>query len=383
MNSNGTDKYVRSFFALSGIGCSKFSMRQMRFIGDDHFCMNCPEACNYGATHLYGCCESQIYDGKYEYYCPQGANFIAVSVDGDLFPEETGVIIGPYFIGEHRSSKLRGIIPSITQEKAESISMIAVRVFAPQRARHDAFDSQGSMIILNEVFKSVGKQIEGEHDYELIRSRLNEIVGSKDPELFRKYLAQHISSVFSELNGKNIEELRNRMLTVVVFLSQFAIDNGADTERVFLTDVEYFGNMNRLGTAEQVSACVDRAVDRITNYIFSFGKIKHTDIIYKIIAYIKDNYPSEISLDDLADHVYMSKSYVSKIFREEMNCSITDYINYVRIKKSKNLLADRSLSIDEIVAMTGFTDKSYFTKVFKKIVGISPGKYRLTNIKNV
>lgn len=79
----------------------------------------------------------------------------------------------------------------------------------------------------------------------------------------------------------------------------------------------------------------------------------------------------------------MSKSYISKIFREEMQCSITDYINKIRIMKSKSFLMDRSLSIDDIAAMTGFTDKSYFTKVFKKIIGISPGKYRTSHLKNV
>ena len=84
-------------------------------------------------------------------------------------------------------------------------------------------------------------------------------------------------------------------------------------------------------------------------------------------------------MDDISSYVYLSKSYLSKIFKDEMKCTITNYINSVRVEKSKQLLADSSLSLADIAYFVGFEDQSYYTKVFKKITGVSPGKYK--NIK--
>lgn len=72
---------------------------------------------------------------------------------------------------------------------------------------------------------------------------------------------------------------------------------------------------------------------------------------------------------------------LSKTFKEETGMSITAYINQVRIEKSKQLLADRSYSLVDISNIVGFDDQSYYTKVFKSITGMSPGKYRETHGK--
>ena len=69
-------------------------------------------------------------------------------------------------------------------------------------------------------------------------------------------------------------------------------------------------------------------------------------------------------------------SYLSKIFKEEMDCTFTGYVSRVRIEKSRELLLDGSISIADIAVMVGFEDQSYFTKVFRRTVGVSPGEYR-------
>ena len=92
--------------------------------------------------------------------------------------------------------------------------------------------------------------------------------------------------------------------------------------------------------------------------------------------YIKTNYREKITLDDVANYAYLSKSYLSKIFKEEMDCTLTAYINKVRVEKSKQLLLDERISLADIAGQVGFEDQSYFTKVFKKVTGISPGKFK-------
>ncbi|HIV02962.1 MAG TPA: helix-turn-helix transcriptional regulator, partial [Candidatus Aphodoplasma excrementigallinarum] len=104
----------------------------------------------------------------------------------------------------------------------------------------------------------------------------------------------------------------------------------------------------------------------------------HTDILHKVTAYVKAHYSEKLSLAGIAEHVYLSKSYLSKIFKEEMHCSLTDYINRIRVEKSKLLMLDPRLSLVEVAAASGFDNQSYFTKVFRRVTGVSPGKYRET-----
>ena len=72
----------------------------------------------------------------------------------------------------------------------------------------------------------------------------------------------------------------------------------------------------------------------------------------------------------------MSKSYVSKIFNEEIGENISVYVNKIRIEKSCKLLRDPSLTIAEIANLVGFENQSYFAKQFKMEIGVSPKEFR-------
>lgn len=103
---------------------------------------------------------------------------------------------------------------------------------------------------------------------------------------------------------------------------------------------------------------------------------RHADMIYTALDYIEQNYNKRISLTDIADHVHFSAPYFSKVFKREMNITFTRYLTRVRIEESKKLLTDPAIPLAKIPAQVGFEEQSYFTKVFRANVGISPGRYR-------
>ena len=72
----------------------------------------------------------------------------------------------------------------------------------------------------------------------------------------------------------------------------------------------------------------------------------------------------------------MSKSYFCRIIKEELGCTFTEYVNRLRIERSKVLLRSSGISIAEVACAVGFDDQSYFTRIFKKQTGVAPGKYR-------
>ena len=98
--------------------------------------------------------------------------------------------------------------------------------------------------------------------------------------------------------------------------------------------------------------------------------------IRKIMDEIKEHYTENITLTGLAEKYSISVSYLSELLKEHLQLSFSEYISSKRNQKAKELLADDSLSIEQIAEQTGYNDYFYFTKVFKKNTGISPSKYR-------
>lgn len=98
--------------------------------------------------------------------------------------------------------------------------------------------------------------------------------------------------------------------------------------------------------------------------------------IQEVCRYICNYYNKPISLDQMAKIAYMSPTYFSKKFKRVTGFGFNEYLNNVRIKMATNLLMETQLSITEIATFCGYQDSNYFGDVFKKIIGISPNKYR-------
>lgn len=103
---------------------------------------------------------------------------------------------------------------------------------------------------------------------------------------------------------------------------------------------------------------------------------KYSYPISRAINHIRQNYASKITMEGTDKMVHLSRSYFSKLFTEETGTSFTNYVIQVRIEKSKPILLDNSVRLADVANMVGFIDQSYYTKCFRKIVGIFPNKYR-------
>lgn len=98
--------------------------------------------------------------------------------------------------------------------------------------------------------------------------------------------------------------------------------------------------------------------------------------IDNVVSDIREHYMEDISLTSLAAKYNISMARLSEMIKEHLSLNFSDYISSLRIQRAKELLRDESLSIQEIAEIVGYNDYFYFTKVFKKVEGISPSKYR-------
>ena len=99
-------------------------------------------------------------------------------------------------------------------------------------------------------------------------------------------------------------------------------------------------------------------------------------IVKKAIAYIEQNYAKKLSLQEVADFCYVSQWHLLKLINKYAEKSYYDLLNSVRIEKAKELLADPSLKIGDIVDLVGYSDSGHFSRTFKKLTGLSANEYR-------
>lgn len=103
---------------------------------------------------------------------------------------------------------------------------------------------------------------------------------------------------------------------------------------------------------------------------------KREELISSILEYIHANLSEDISLDSIAQHFFMNKSYLGRIFKQVTHYTISDYINIERVRIAKLYLLRTDLSIEEISNRVGFKYASYFTRIFKKHTEVSPLQYK-------
>lgn len=100
------------------------------------------------------------------------------------------------------------------------------------------------------------------------------------------------------------------------------------------------------------------------------------DLICDVIKYIDINLNDKISLDILENRFFYNKFYIIKLFKNEIGYTIVDYINVLRIYNSIRDIKYTDKSITRIALDNGFYSLEYFSEIFKKVIGVSPRKYK-------
>ena len=98
--------------------------------------------------------------------------------------------------------------------------------------------------------------------------------------------------------------------------------------------------------------------------------------LVEIKIYLDEHYTEKIALDDMSEQFFINKFYLSKIFKESYGTTVNSYLISKRITRAKQLLRFTDMTVDEIGAAVGMADANYFSRMFRKVEGISPRGYR-------
>jgi len=98
--------------------------------------------------------------------------------------------------------------------------------------------------------------------------------------------------------------------------------------------------------------------------------------LHQIIEYINNNYKKELTLNDIAKSLYISKYYLSHFFKKKTGFTVIEFINSRRIIEAQKMLTGTNLNITDIAISVGFNSLNHFERTFKKINGITPSQYQ-------
>jgi len=101
--------------------------------------------------------------------------------------------------------------------------------------------------------------------------------------------------------------------------------------------------------------------------------------IRNIIQYVEKNFQKKITVASLAEMVHLHPNYLSRVFKQYMDCSVPQYVNTLRIREAKKLLLETTRTVDSIATEVGFYDSHHLQKAFKLAVGQTPIEYRKSN----
>lgn len=105
--------------------------------------------------------------------------------------------------------------------------------------------------------------------------------------------------------------------------------------------------------------------------------------VEKIIQYMHQNIDNKVTLTELSEMVQLSSTYLSRVFKEITGYSVIEFFNKIKIDKAKEIIMEGDKKVKEVAQALGFTDEFYFSKVFKRIEGISPSEYYSRNVHGV
>ena len=230
--------------------------------------------------------------------------------------------------------------------------------------------------VLGELYSARQQFEESGYCYPIdAEKKLQALIYRRDKKGSQELLNQLLGHIYF-VAEYDLDTMKARALELAVVISRATIEAGADLNEIFVCNESFIRELEKLSSVEDIGAWLSALLHRFIDYSFDFSHIKHSDVVFKVAEYVKNRFAEKLSLDEIAEHVSLSKSYLSRIFKEETGESLSSYINKVRIDKAKLMLLDNGCPLVDVASLCGFEDQSYFTKVFKRLVGVSPKRYR-------
>ncbi len=214
-------------------------------------------------------------------------------------------------------------------------------------------------------------------DINIFSNQISELIKLRDKPKILKIIKD--KQLFEYTNEISIENKKNDLIIWNAIYSKEIIKNGVATKYLHPIYNKFYNKISALNNLKDLQNLELDMVNTYVNLLIYDIEVTNNFVINKILKYLHLNIESEISLENLAEKLNLSASYISSCFKKQMGISIMKYAKKIRIDRAKVLLTTTDISILDLSVSLGFYDQSHFSKTFKKFTGVSPSKYRNEN----
>ncbi|MDP9698557.1 two-component system response regulator YesN [Paenibacillus intestini] len=194
-------------------------------------------------------------------------------------------------------------------------------------------------------------------------------------ETAREYLHEHAATLGRDYIADVFEIksfLGNLIFNVTITLADMDVQSAGLEEGKYT----YFKNVDGASTLTEVMLVLDQFMTEVQECVSGSGSRRSDPNMTMLLDYMHANYDQPLGLSEVAKHFHFNPSYLSSYFSSHKKEGFNEYLNKIRIEKAEELLRSDDVTISEISSMVGYSDHSYFCKVFKKFTGLSPSRYR-------
>jgi len=177
----------------------------------------------------------------------------------------------------------------------------------------------------------------------------------------------------------NINLLKARLTELLSVLSRAAAQSGVDINMLLSKNLDYINKVMALDTQEDLCIWISRALDDFIESVYSSQDAKKISQLKPAMEYMQYHYDLPMTLEDVAKQAHMSVSRLAYLFKEQVGITVIEYLTNIRINQAKQQLLVSNNNCTQICFGVGYNNQSYFTRIFKQVVGMTPRQFRMEN----
>jgi len=209
-----------------------------------------------------------------------------------------------------------------------------------------------------------------------IEETLLKIVRTGDIDSARVFDFTKITSQHLIYKNNSFTNMKTNLMIFDAFCNREAIKSGIELSLAYKLSINTRMNINKISISSELRTLAQKILVTYAKAVKDYTLLDYSNNIRKIILYIRKNLTNKISLDDIANELFITKEHLSRLFKKEMGLTISEYIIKAKIEEAKKLLKITDYNILDIATLLNFANSSHFSNSFKKYVLMSPSDYR-------
>ena len=202
-------------------------------------------------------------------------------------------------------------------------------------------------------------------------------VKNGDTEGVKRVMTPLGSSGTGILSEDPVRNLKYHFIVTVALITRFCVEGGLEMEAAYTLSDLYIMKADKCTRAEEIHELHSEAVLEFTRQMKKVSRgFMYSKPVIMTMDYVYDHLHSKISEVDIAEHVSLSTSYLSRLFKKEVGVTISTYISVKRVETAQNMLKYSDFPSLDIANYLAFTSHSHFISVFKKYTGMTPNEFR-------